>query len=72
MTSKQRIRDLTPIGTTSMMFWDSTVEAALPQIAGMGFDAVEIKLKSGKRFRIGTDEPGALIEAIRKRCPSCN
>lgn len=29
-----------------------------------GFDAVELTFESGKRFRIGTDEPEALISAI--------
>jgi hypothetical protein len=29
-----------------------------------GFDAVELALASGKRFRIGTDEPAALAAAI--------
>ncbi len=30
-----------------------------------GFDAVELELKDGKRFRIGTDEPDVLVEAIQ-------
>ncbi len=29
-----------------------------------GFDAVEITMKNGKKFRVGTDEPGKLEEAI--------
>ena len=29
-----------------------------------GFKAVELTLKDGKRFRIGTDEPEALVRAI--------
>jgi hypothetical protein len=29
-----------------------------------GFDAVEIKLKNGKTYRIGTDEPQKLEQAI--------
>lgn len=29
-----------------------------------GLDAVELELTSGKRFRIGTDEPGRLVRAI--------
>jgi hypothetical protein len=29
-----------------------------------GLDAVELRLRSGKRFRIGTDEPAALHAAI--------
>jgi len=29
-----------------------------------GFDAVEIKLKNGRRYRIGTDQPRELLAAI--------
>lgn len=32
-----------------------------------GFDAVEVTMESGKRFRIGTDEPAELERAIRAR-----
>lgn len=32
-----------------------------------GFDAVEVHLTSGKRFRIGTDEPAAFERALRAR-----
>jgi hypothetical protein len=31
-----------------------------------GFDAVELALADGRRFRIGTDEPGALLSAITR------
>lgn len=31
-----------------------------------GFDAVEIVMKNGKRYRIGTDEPEALEHAIQQ------
>lgn len=31
-----------------------------------GFDAVEIKMKNGKVYRIGTDEPEKLVEALRQ------
>ena len=31
-----------------------------------GLNAVEIELASGKRFRVGTDQPEELAEAIRK------
>ena len=31
-----------------------------------GLDAVELQLKNGTRFRIGTDEPQALLAALRK------
>ncbi len=29
-----------------------------------GFDAVEVTMKDGKKFRVGTDEPGKLEQAI--------
>lgn len=29
-----------------------------------GLDAVELRLRDGKRFRLGTDEPAALTDAI--------
>ncbi len=32
-----------------------------------GFDAVEISLATGKRFRIGSDEPHQLLQAIQSR-----
>lgn len=32
-----------------------------------GLDAVELQLKNGTRFRIGTDEPEALLRALRAR-----
>jgi len=31
-----------------------------------GFDAVEIILKNGRRYRVGTDEPQKLAEALRR------
>jgi hypothetical protein len=32
-----------------------------------GFDAVEVGINSGRRFRIGTDEPEALLAALESR-----
>ena len=32
-----------------------------------GFEAVELEMKNGRRYRIGTDEPEKLNEAIRMR-----
>lgn len=32
-----------------------------------GFDAVEITMKNGKRYRIGTDDVDRLVEAIEER-----
>ena len=31
-----------------------------------GLDAVELQLRNGTRFRIGTDEPQALLAALRQ------
>lgn len=31
-----------------------------------GFDAVAVTLRNGKRFALGTDDPAALVEAIRQ------
>ena len=37
-----------------------------------GFDAVELDLDDGKRFRIGTDEPHALTRAIERAIAASN
>ncbi|MBP0000941.1 MAG: hypothetical protein J7641_18410 [Cyanobacteria bacterium SID2] len=37
-----------------------------------GFDAVQLHLASGKRFRIGTDEPQRLEAAIREGIATCS
>jgi hypothetical protein len=37
-----------------------------------GTNAVEIEMRSGQRFRIGTDEPEALVEAIRTATSSAH
>jgi len=34
-----------------------------------GLDAVEVTFRGGKHFRIGTDEPEALVDAIQARLP---
>jgi hypothetical protein len=34
-----------------------------------GLDAVELSMKNGKRYRIATDEPQRLCEAIQSRLP---
>lgn len=34
-----------------------------------GLDAVELELRNGRRFRIGTDQPGELASAIRRMLP---
>ena len=35
-----------------------------------GLDAVEVTLRSGKRFRLGTDEPEVLVRELQARLPS--
>ncbi len=40
-------------------FWPYTVIYAVS-----GFTAVELMLKNGRRYRLGTDEPHALVDAI--------
>jgi len=35
-----------------------------------GFDAVELTMTDGQKYRIGTDEPQALLAAIRQWCPT--
>jgi hypothetical protein len=34
-----------------------------------GLDAVELKMKNGRRYRIGTDEPERLCNAIQSKLP---
>jgi hypothetical protein len=34
-----------------------------------GFDAVAIKLRDGRKFALGTDDPHGLVEAIRAAIP---
>jgi hypothetical protein len=41
-----------------------TMRGMLYNVAGT--DAVEIRLRSGRRFRLGTDEPDVLLAALRQ------
>jgi hypothetical protein len=34
-----------------------------------GLDAVELSMKNGKTYRIGTDEPQRLCEVVQSRLP---
>lgn len=34
-----------------------------------GFDAIELQFVGGRKFRIGTDEPEALVKALRRVLP---
>jgi hypothetical protein len=62
------LADVTSADVTRSSWWEGwgiriTPRGMLYNVSGM--DAVEIKLRSGQRLRIGTDEPEALAEAIR-------
>jgi len=37
-----------------------------------GFEAVQLELNGGRRFRIGTDDPQGLVDAIRSVVPDSN
>lgn len=56
-----------PVRKTWLYGWDirKIPGAWLYNVSGL--DAVELKLKSGKRVRIGTDEPQALLAALEKQ-----
>src|SRR2546423_372458 len=62
------LADVASAEVTRSSWWEGwgiriTPRGLLYNVSGM--DAVEIKLRSGQRFRIGTDEPEALAQAIR-------
>ena len=59
---------VTAVTPTQSSWWEGwgiriTPRGMLYNVSGT--DAVEIKLRSGQRFRIGTDEPEALVKALR-------
>jgi hypothetical protein len=62
------LADITAVEVTQSSWWEGwgiriTPRGMLYNVSGTG--AVEITLRSGKSFRIGTDEPEALAQAIR-------
>jgi hypothetical protein len=62
ITSAKTVRNPRRCGRgIRIKFWPKTVIYNVS-----GFDAVEITLKNGKRYRIGTDEPKKLEQAIVK------
>lgn len=54
----------TPVMTTLLQGWGihRTSGGWLYNVSG--FQAVEFELRDGKRFRLGTDEPEALVQAL--------
>jgi hypothetical protein len=62
------LADVTGADVARSSWWEGwgiriTPRGMLYNVSGMG--AVEIKLRSGQRFRIGTDEPEVLAQALR-------
>jgi hypothetical protein len=62
------LADIAAADVTQSSWWEGwgiriTPRGMLYNVSGTG--AVEITLRSGKAFRIGTDEPEALAQAIR-------
>jgi hypothetical protein len=62
------LADVTGADVTRSSWWEGwgiriTPRGMLYNVSGTG--AVEIKLRSGQRFRIGTDEPEVLAQALR-------
>jgi sugar phosphate isomerase/epimerase len=68
LTTNKRTRPRPPLGATSMMFWDRTVEAAVAPLADMGYDAIEIWAEHLWR---GHEDPARVAQALaahRLRC----
>jgi hypothetical protein len=62
------LTEVTAVEVTRSSWWEGwgiriTPRGMLYNVSGT--DAVEIKLRSGAHFRIGTDEPEALAQAVR-------
>jgi energy-coupling factor transporter transmembrane protein EcfT len=62
------LSEVTAATPTESSWWEGwgirfTLRGMLYNVSGT--NAVEIELRSGQRFRIGTDEPEALVQAIR-------
>jgi hypothetical protein len=61
--------EIADAGHVPVRWWEGwgirvTPRGMLYNVAGT--DAVEITLRSGRRFRLGTDEPDALLDALRR------
>jgi len=66
-TAKREIEDATPVRNHWFYGWGIrlTPHGWLYNVSGLG--AVEIVLSSGKHYRIGTDRPEELAQAIQQR-----
>lgn len=67
-TKRVALTDVTAATPTQSSWWEGwgirfTFRGMLYNVSGT--DAVEIELRSGRSFRIGTDEPEVLAQAIR-------
>jgi hypothetical protein len=58
------IESATPVRNPWWYGWGIRWTPSGPLWNVAGLDAVELRLRSGKRFRLGTDEPAALTGAI--------
>ncbi len=64
-----RLEDIAAVEAVRNRWWYGwgvkyTVKGWLYSVSGL--EAVEMRLKNGKRFRLGTDEPEVLCAAIRR------
>ena len=67
---KIRIREIqsaTRVRNTWIMGWGIRLGPSGWMFNVSGLDAVELELKGGGKFRIGTDEPEELVRALRQR-----
>jgi hypothetical protein len=67
-TKRVALSEVAAATPTNSSWWEGwgirfTLRGMLYNVSGT--DAVEIELRSGRRFRIGTDEPEALVQAIQ-------
>jgi hypothetical protein len=58
------IESATPVHNPWWYGWGIRLTPSGPLWNVAGLDAVELRLRNGKRFRLGTDEPAALAGAI--------
>jgi hypothetical protein len=66
---RERIHDVESVRAVRNPWWYGwgirfTPHGTLYNVSGR--DAVEVRLRSGKQFRVGTDEPEALERALRE------
>ncbi|MBK9953017.1 MAG: hypothetical protein IPP10_16520, partial [Candidatus Competibacteraceae bacterium] len=59
------IVEVKPVRNSWLHGWGDSLDAPGWLYNVSGWEAVEITLRSGKRFRLGTDEPQKLARAIQ-------